>query len=119
MSESSKGAEDDMGAAFAQGMVDALTCDLKLTLYEDMTFSMSIMGMPAEGSWKIQRGNIRLEMESMMGMSREQIAEQDNAEDSDFEEPMILEIEEDGNRLSVVQQGDEEDIGEMYFTRSS
>ncbi|MFW5698205.1 MAG: hypothetical protein ACOCX1_06585 [Fimbriimonadaceae bacterium] len=118
--EPEAGSEDEFGDEFARGMMDAMAESMALQLKEDMTFEMTMI-FPLSDTWVLQSDQIVLTVTEMMGMSVEDMENQENAEVSgDFDEPMILEIANGGDRLvAQPQEGQEGEEGELYFVREA
>jgi hypothetical protein len=112
-------AEDEFGAEMAQGMMDAMAESMTLELKDDMTFDMTMI-FPITGDWVLVDDEIILTVTGMMGMSVEDLENQEDAQVSgDFDEPMVLKIADGGDRLEAVPEEGQEEEGEFYFTREA
>jgi hypothetical protein len=68
--------EDDLGEAFAKGFGSMLASTMELTFDGQGGFSMSMMGFPVDGKVILEGDKVRLEPETIMGMTEEELKKQ-------------------------------------------
>ncbi|HVL37910.1 MAG TPA: hypothetical protein VM328_00840 [Fimbriimonadaceae bacterium] len=88
------GKENDPAAAFAKGMAESMTLELK----EDKTFTMTAMMFPVEGTYTVSGSTVTLNPTKIMGMDMSELAKKDPNLKKENEQ-MLLRIEDGGKTL--------------------
>ncbi len=98
---------NDVGAALAKGMMDAMSSMFSLELREDKTFTLTAI-IPIEGKWSISGDKITMIAEKFMGMTKEDAkkmaASKGKGNPNDMDKPMVGIVSEDGMTITMDPQ---------------
>ncbi len=109
---------EKFGEAFAEGMADMMS--FALSIKKDKTFTMTVMFFPIEGKWTQKGDQLFLQPETVMGMSKEEMAKmggENGKVTMKNEEPLILKISTDGQTLTAINPKDVSGSDELVFKR--
>ena len=113
-------AADQMAEAFAAGMAEMMS--FALNIKEDKTFSMTMMFFPVEGKWEQKGEQLWLHPETVMGMSKEELAKmggENGQANMNNDEPLVLKITDGGKALVAVDPKGEFGSEELVFRRKA
>jgi hypothetical protein len=107
----------EMADAFAQAMGAMMS--FELTINEDHTFVLTMMGMPIEGPWTQNGDRLTLTPEKVMGMSPEDFEKKEGTSvNINDKEPLELQILPNGAGLKAIDPKGELGGQELVFKRA-
>lgn len=109
---------DDPAAKMAEAMASMFTSSITLEFKDDEHFSLSMMGMPMEGTYEMDGNNLTLTPKTFMGMTEEELKKtsKNNSTKADFSKPMEGKINASQTEITIV--GDKASDGNMVFKRA-
>lgn len=120
-----KSTSDNPMAKALEGMASAFT-SANLELKADKKFTLTLAMFPLEGTWRVEGGNVRLVVESVMGMTKSEVEKMSKSKEPNGPgaQDILLTIGNDRKTLTVSSKdmaGSTKDApsGEYVFKKTS
>lgn len=116
-------AKDDPMAKMGEAFMGMMSMDLDLKA--DKTFTLTMVFIPIAGDWSMSGNVVTLTPKTVMGMTKEEVAKQQEKEgkkpEAGMDKPMRLEVQPDGKSMKALDQlgGEKDSPGEFVFTKTS